>query len=458
VAQIGLKNLLPLVLGVSFAGIFNKLTLPLEDRQMLWKASLLKAVTASVCVRQLGGRFASTEEREGAAEEAFLAGLLQDFAIPVFNSADRSTWPEFLAAIDLPEKDRAEAESRLYGVDHTVVAGDCARLLGLPDLFIKLSQAHHGGVAALTDAGAGQIAVAVDAAASLPHRHGSLSAKLLQGLSLRLRMTANASEEQVVEVARQISEEFTRASALLAEPEDASASFKQFLHNLGAEVADCLQESILSAATEISGLKEKQRRIGDEMAALEEKTQRAEFDPLTQALTRAALLTKLSMLLPMARGHGAGCAVGYLDLDNFKQINDTHGHAAGDAALVATATMLRTVLRGNGICGRVGGDEFVFAMVGRLEGIDRAITEFINRMASVGFAWEGLALNISASIGVFLMGVPAVDADALAALKVADQLMYQAKRAGKGRGVVGSGGESTGTGEAAAIVATQHAA
>ena len=123
VAHIGLSNLLPLVLGISFAGIFNRLSLPQEDQAMLWKASLLKAVAGAVAVRKLGGAFASEAEREAAAEEAFLAGLLQDFALPVFYSADRSSWPEFLAVLDATDAERCVREAKLYGVDHAAVSG-----------------------------------------------------------------------------------------------------------------------------------------------------------------------------------------------------------------------------------------------------------------------------------------------------------------------------------------------
>jgi diguanylate cyclase (GGDEF)-like protein len=437
VAHIGLNNLLPLVLGVSFAGIFNKLSLPQEDQAMLWKASLLKAVTAAACVRKLPGAFESAVERECAAEEAFVAGLLQDFALPVFNTADRSAWPEFLAVLDSPDAERVARENKLYGADHATVSGICSRVLGLPELFVKISEAHHGGAVMLAGAGAGPLAIAVDAAASLPHRITSLSGKLLQAVTLRLKRTSSAPPEVLVDLAKNITEEFTRVSGMFTPSDDSSATFKQFLHNLGVEVADCLQASIMSSATEITDLKDRQRRLGDALSALEDKTQRAEFDPLTSALTRAAFLARFEKLLPMARRHGAACAIGYLDLDNFKHINDTHGHQAGDAALVATASTLTKALRDSGIVGRMGGDEFVFAMVGRPEAMDRIIASVAGRMEKVAFTCEGVSMEVGTSVGVHPMGVPAADADPQAALKAADALMYRVKKSGKGRGVVG---------------------
>ena len=443
VSHIGLSNLFPLVLGVSFAGIFNRLSLPQEDQAMLWKASLLKAVAGAVCVRKLSGAFASETEREAAAEEAFLAGLLQDFALPIFYSADRSSWPEFLAVLDAPDAERASRESKLYGVDHAAVSGACARVLGLPDLYTKICDSHHDGATGLAGAGAGPLAIAVDAAASLPHRVGTLSGKILGPMTVRLRRTSNAPPDDLVDLARHITEEFTRISAMFTPSDDSSASFKQFLHNLGVEVADCLQASIMNSASEITGLKDRQRRLGDALAALEDKTQKAEFDPLTGALTRGAFVSRLEKLLPMARRHGAACAIGYMDLDDFKRINDTHGHAAGDAALVATSTALSKALRESGIAGRMGGDEFVFATVARPEAMDKAVAAITSQLGKVAFTSEGLAMEVGTSVGVYCVGVPAADVDTRAILKEADRLMYEAKRARKARG--GSGPFMLGT-------------
>lgn len=437
VAHLGLNNLLALVFGLSFAGIFNKLALPSDDQSALWKAALLKAVTARACVGRVCGPFGSAAEREAAGEEAFLAALLQDLALPVFAAADRSAWPEYLAVLDLPDEQRSARELSLYGIDHTAVAAGVARALALPEFYVNLAGAHHGGVSALAAAGAGPVAVAVDAAASLPHRVSSFTPRLLGALVVRLRFTAKAPADQLTELAREVAEDYTKTAALFDDPEDATASYKVFLQNLGAEVADGVEASIMGSATEISGLKERQRRLGDAVAALEDQTQRAEYDPLTRALTRAAFLARLGKLLPMARRHGAACAVGFLDLDDFKRVNDTHGHSAGDAALSAASALLASALKDTGIIGRMGGDEFVFAFVTRPEALEAAVASLAARVSRVPFAYEGTSLELTASVGVVTLGVPAADADAERVLREADRLMYQAKRGGKARGAIG---------------------
>src|SRR5688500_6110100 len=88
VARIGLKNLLSLIFGLSIAGIFTKLTLPAPEGKGLWRACLLKAVTA----RELASRL-----DPGIAEEAFICGLLQDISLPIIFATDPSAWPETAA-------------------------------------------------------------------------------------------------------------------------------------------------------------------------------------------------------------------------------------------------------------------------------------------------------------------------------------------------------------------------
>ena len=444
IAQIGLNNLLPLVFGLSIAGIFNKLSLPAEDQTQLWRASLLKAVTARACVRRLASTLPAGAEREAAAEEAFLSALFQDIALPVFSTADRSAWPELMVALDATDEDRPEREANLFGIDHTAVAATIARTLGLPAQLAAIAGAHHTGISGLTAAGAGPMAVGIDAAASLPHRIQSFSPKVLNALMVRLKFTVKVSAEELNDLAREIVDDFNKTTALFGKPEDATASYKQFLQNLGAEVAECLQSAIISSATEIGGLKEHQRRLSDVVATLEDKTQRAEFDQLTQVLTRTAFLARLEKLLPMTRRHSASCAVGFIDLNDFKGINDTHGHDAGDAALVATGTQLNAVMKEIGIAGRMGGDEFVFALVARPEALDAAISTVVNQIKRVCFTHGQMPLEVTASVGVVPMRVLDASVDAQHALREADDLMYQAKRVSKGRSAVGHPPTATG--------------
>lgn len=165
-----------------------------------------------------------------------------------------------------------------------------------------------------------------------------------------------------------------------------------------------------------------------------ELVRRATVDELTACLNRASVIEALEDAL----GGGADVAVVYVDLDDFKGVNDGYGHAAGDEVLQAVGARLRAAVRGHDAVGRMGGDEFLAVCAG-LGSATRA-AELAERIASslgdaVGF--RGRRIEISASVGVTWAGPgdEHIDADALVAR--ADGAMYVAKAAGGGGHTVG---------------------
>ena len=171
-----------------------------------------------------------------------------------------------------------------------------------------------------------------------------------------------------------------------------------------------------------------ERRLIDEQLR-----QLAYEDPLTRLPNRSLLSQRLGEELERARRNGTHLAVGYLDLDNFKPVNDSHGHAVGDELLVAVAERLCRCLRPGDTVGRLGGDEFVVILPGlsslaELESLGERLLSAVAQPTHLG---ETLCVALSTSIGFRL--VPPDDADPDTLLRQADQAMYAAKRAGPGR-------------------------
>lgn len=152
----------------------------------------------------------------------------------------------------------------------------------------------------------------------------------------------------------------------------------------------------------------------------------AEHDQLTGLLNRYAFSKKLDMLLE-SKQHGYLC---YIDMDHFKQINDSCGHIAGDELLRKTSGLLASYLSANDSIARVGGDEFCILIGDRnrtevetlLEALLAAISQF-------RFSWENQTFVIGASIGVVEITPGSGDVQAL--LKAADSGCYLAKNAGR---------------------------
>lgn len=158
---------------------------------------------------------------------------------------------------------------------------------------------------------------------------------------------------------------------------------------------------------------------------------RAQHDHLTGLPNRALLDDRLGLAVERAMRYGAKTAVFLVDLDGFKRVNDTLGHAAGDAVLVNASVRLKAAVRGTDSVLRIGGDEFIVVMPDVQE--ERDIRRMAAKMiaAVLNGGPDGLeTVQMSCSIGIAIYPVQADTADEL--FSKADAAMYQAKRGGGG--------------------------
>jgi diguanylate cyclase (GGDEF)-like protein len=153
----------------------------------------------------------------------------------------------------------------------------------------------------------------------------------------------------------------------------------------------------------------------------------AYHDALTDVLNRRAFQSQLESAHRHTRASSRPLTLAYLDLDNFKQVNDRHGHAAGDALLVRLASVLRAQLRAVDQVARVGGDEFALLLQDVDTAAASAIIARIQQQVDEMLATEGWAASVSIGVVTFREVPQTVDT----MLHVADQLMYDVKAAGK---------------------------
>ncbi len=159
----------------------------------------------------------------------------------------------------------------------------------------------------------------------------------------------------------------------------------------------------------------------------------AHHDALTNLPNRTLFADRLNQAMAQAKRRGVRLAVAYLDLDGFKEINDSHGHAMGDHLLMTLARRFQGAIREGDTIARLGGDEFVAVLIDIEQG-DAADTLFQRLLEAAARPLEhnGVTLRVAASIGVtfYPQGQP-LDGEQL--LRQADQAMYQAKLEGKSR-------------------------
>ncbi|HEY0339812.1 MAG TPA: diguanylate cyclase [Steroidobacteraceae bacterium] len=173
-------------------------------------------------------------------------------------------------------------------------------------------------------------------------------------------------------------------------------------------------------------------RLREQRAALTEAERRAQTDPLTGVLNRRSLVERLEAACLRARARGLPIALLFIDLDHFKEINDTFGHAAGDACLRAVIAPIQAELRQSDVIGRYGGEEFVVILSSADIAAAHPIAERIrNRVADVRIDGYGVPIQLTCSIGVATSDTLGVWGEHLIAQ--ADAAVYAAKRSGRNR-------------------------
>ena len=171
----------------------------------------------------------------------------------------------------------------------------------------------------------------------------------------------------------------------------------------------------------------------DQLVATQELAERARKDDLTGLVNRPSLLERMERLIAECRRSTDQHAVLYCDVDNFKEINDTYGHAVGDDVLRAIAARIKRSVRENDMVARLGGDEFVVVLQGVRGPSDaESVAAKIRAAMSEALMVDGIDLSRSFSIGVAMVRP---DSTPARVLRDADAALYEAKELGRDRTV-----------------------
>jgi diguanylate cyclase (GGDEF)-like protein len=162
-----------------------------------------------------------------------------------------------------------------------------------------------------------------------------------------------------------------------------------------------------------------------------EMTHQARHDALTGLVNRFEYQRRAKRAFQRSRMLGESAAVIAIDLDRFKAINDSAGHAAGDAVLAHVATVLRSVVRQSDTVARLGGDEFAIVLENcGCERTSEVAEKILGALNPLRTPWNGASYEIGASVGVAVVTQELPDESAW--LAAADGACYSAKRAGRG--------------------------
>ncbi len=171
------------------------------------------------------------------------------------------------------------------------------------------------------------------------------------------------------------------------------------------------------------------REMDSVRTRLNDAARNADLDPLLPVLNRRAFFRELDRVIAIVRRYGTPSSLLYFDLDDFKRVNDAHGHAAGDALLAHFARLLSSHIRDTDVVARLGGDEFAVILTHIT--FDQAMKKTVSLerlLRETPLLWQGKTLPLRFSCGTYELGGAESAATAIAE---ADRAMYARKRSGR---------------------------
>jgi diguanylate cyclase (GGDEF)-like protein len=388
--------------------------------KLYWRRVLLAATAA---------RALSDFLHQALAEEIFLAALLQDVGMLALDQA----LPDLYSDGDKLQRDHlalAEHEKRRLQADHAFVGGWLMKGWQLPErLYRAIERSHTLDFSPTTDPGrifdrcvalSGPIA---DLFVLEPEQRQFAETALLAERSLGLDKMAFG------QVLGSVGSMIPETEAIF----EAELLSKQHPELILEQAREVLMLRSLHALREINTLRVAAETSSTRVSELEEETRR---DPLTGVYNRTHLEQVMSREFENSTRHKWPLSVAFLDLDNFKNLNDSFGHQAGDRVLQATARLLRGNTRESDIIARFGGEEFVVVLPATDANTAHHICErIVTAFRQTGHVIGSEHARVTVSIGCATHGSQTQFANSADLIKAADQALYTAKLRGRDRSV-----------------------
>lgn len=412
---IGLNAALTLALSFSLVSSLRGCKPNGIDYRRYWRRTLI-AATASRAFGEVS--------RAGHDEELFLCGLLQDVAILAI---DRSI-PTFYDKLPLDSAHSAliEYERQQLGKDHAAFGAMLLKGWNLPDRLCDAVGLSHSpnapGVSPEMAKFARCVALGSDLADATIAKERPAA---LATIATKARTILGLRDEQFTEVVSRVLKLIPEAEELyetsIIEAEDAEVMM--------AQARELLTVRNLHALQEMNALKETAGILLSKTEELEDANKR---DPLTNTLNRNWLERLLEREFTQAVMFGRALSIAIVDLDHFKTVNDTFGHASGDKVLQACAQALNATVRGSDLVGRYGGEEFLIIFPGTDRDIARKVAERITAgMAKLEHQFGTARVTTTVSVGVATFTPQHRFTNFAELINAADHALYAAKLRGR---------------------------
>jgi diguanylate cyclase (GGDEF)-like protein len=425
VTLMGLRRIRMAALGFQLVAHLDRLGGAEFDLKRFWQQSVLRACIA----RELAAKVVA-----GRAEEAFLIGLLQECGVLLLVQLYGQGYARLWAAARLSPTAFHEEEGKRFEHGHTETVGVLAAEWNLPESIAGALARHHQSTVLGPDSSDEDRLAAVSyLVGSLPLGGWQTVANSEPGLREYAELQLGLDAAALDGCLKRAGEAYAQVARLLAERLPETVDVTDLLEEANRHLSRAATEAE-SRVTQVEAERDSIRRQERQLrTALGQYREQASRDPLTRLLNRGALVEATVACMRECRERSQAIAVYFLDLDNFKLVNDEFGHHVGDEVLRVLAAAIAEMAVNGGFAARYGGEEFVLVIPGLSEeDAQRLAARMLERVRTLTMGGEPPPRPLTCSIGV-VWGSPGPGAAPNALFTAADELMYEAKLGGKDR-------------------------
>jgi diguanylate cyclase (GGDEF)-like protein len=405
---LGLNSVKTLALGFSLIDTFRKHDDQEFDMMRFWQRCIYSAV---------GARSIAQAAEVVQLEEAFLGGLLQDVGMMGLMQALDGEYQAVLSAAGEDHCALLPVERERLGIDHPAVGAALGEKWKLPPVLLSPIRHHEEPDEAPQDVQETVRAVSLGSRAAEVYLRDDPQAlePFFKGLHEWFGLDTQAGE--------QLLETIGQATQELAKLFDISTENVRQPQEILAEANEALLELSVTTQQNATKLEDRNRQLQEEMTR----------DALTGAANRGKFDGHLSEQFGAAVAGGTALGLVFLDADKFKSVNDTHGHQAGDAVLVALAATLMAHAPEGALVSRYGGEEFAVVIPGADRKQTARLAETLRQQVEQTpiDCGEGLVLHVTVSMGVACVDGSGVFDRPEQLIEAADRAVYAAKRSGR---------------------------
>lgn len=431
VALLGKPAVVSIVMSIALAPPAD---IPMSHREhyrKYWNEAVTMATSVELVAKSAAGLIGEPVN----AGEYFTAGLLADVGRLALLQNTEIPYVQVLEEASSNGEFARVAEERVLGTTHAAASVVLLGSWNAPEFLVEAVRHHHSSPDELEELAdgtrSGLINAMIFSAAMCDYLGNCPKSELLDRLNEIGRRCLQLSEEQVEKHIEAVLDRMSETAELFTiVPTDIEDLRERFV--AGLESAAVSASQTFGMAQSAASLREENEELSDRLNAI---TVRASRDSLTGVFNRDYFEACLSQHI----GNGdSDLGLIFIDVDNFKEINDTHGHVAGDTLLKQLVGLMQSSIRSTDLLARFGGDEFVILVTGVNASTLQRIAERVQaRVASEGFDLDGVSCGITISVGGAIAYADSLPGSVDEFFESADTAMYEAKLSGKNRVHIG---------------------